>query len=352
MTPLALTPGERRVLLTADRTDPYQRLGVLNPAVARDHTGTPYLFPRIATKENESRIARCELHYDEQDELLGVGPLEVVLEPDRSWERNPETGGVEDPRITRLEALDMWVLTYAAYGPLGPRIALAASSDLRDWERLGPVTFGYEPGLGVDLNLYTNKDAVFFPEPVTAPDGRLAVAMLHRPTWDLSWLRPGAGAPMPVQLADPRPGIWVSYVPLDGLHDTRLLTHQTQHQLVALAGNGWESEKIGAGPPPIRFGDNWLLIYHGVEGDSSAAWPQTGVRYCAGWLLLDGDDVSKVAYRHPDPLLAPELAAEREGVVGNVVFPTAVDITPRGRAYLFYGAADAAIGVVELTGLV
>ena len=62
-------------------------------------------------------------------------------------------------------------MTYVAYGPMGPRLALASSEDLRSWRRLGPVLFGYEPDLQLDFNLFPNKDAVFFPEPVPGPDG-------------------------------------------------------------------------------------------------------------------------------------------------------------------------------------
>ena len=60
-------------------------------------------------------------------------------------------------------------MTYVAYGPLGPRLALAVSTDLRTWRRLGPVQFEYSRELDTDLNLFPNKDAVFFPEPVPGP---------------------------------------------------------------------------------------------------------------------------------------------------------------------------------------
>ena len=42
----------------------------------------------------------------------------------------------------------MHVMTYVAYGPLGPRTAVATSTDLRHWERLGPVLFGYDDDAG------------------------------------------------------------------------------------------------------------------------------------------------------------------------------------------------------------
>ncbi len=40
-----------------------------------------------------------------------------------------------------------------------------------------------------------------------------AFALLHRPMWDLSWANPAEGELPPPGLPDPRPGIWVSFVP-------------------------------------------------------------------------------------------------------------------------------------------
>ena len=65
----------------------------------------------------------------------------------------------------------MHVMTYVAYGPLGPRLAWPCPTDLREWRRLGPVQFAYQPDLDTDLGMFPNKDAVFFPEPVPDPDG-------------------------------------------------------------------------------------------------------------------------------------------------------------------------------------
>ena len=142
------------------------------------------------------------------------------------------------------------------------------SGDLRDWRRLGPIHFEYQPELDADLNLFTNKDVVYFPEPVPGPDGQLAYAMLHRPTWDLGELVAGSGVVLPSGLDDPRPGIWISYAPAEAVRrDVRALAHVRSHRLVALPEFDYEALKIGAGPPPVRVANGWLLIHHGVSGD-------------------------------------------------------------------------------------
>ena len=78
-------------------------------------------------------------------------------------------------------------------------------------------------------------------------------------------------------LGDPRPGIWISYTPADAAgKDVRALAHVRSHRLVALPEYAYEAVKIGAGPPPLRVGEGWLLIHHGVSGTLAQGWgPQT-----------------------------------------------------------------------------
>ena len=322
--------------------------GVLNPASGRDPDGRLWLLPRLVAAGNVSRIGRAEVIV-EDGVPTGVRRAGIALAPDAGWERAHNHGGVEDPRTTWIGLLGLHVMTYVAYGPLGPRLALATSPDLHTWTRLGPMHFTFDPTLDTDLNLFANKDAVFFPDPVPGPDGRPAFAMLHRPMWDLSWVRPGEGTYLPAGLIDPRPGIWISYVAVEDVNrDHHRLVELGQHRLVARPEHDFETVKIGAGPPPLRVPQGWLLIHHGVTGRLVPGWDQQQyVRYSAGAMLLDGDDPGRVIARTTTPILEPELSDERHGTVPNVVFPTAIERIGE-RTFVFYGMADAKIGVAEL----
>jgi predicted GH43/DUF377 family glycosyl hydrolase len=245
--------------------------------------------------------------------------------------------------------LGVHLMTYVAYGPLGPKPALAVSTDLRSWKRLGPFNFRYQDDLDTDLNLYPNKDLVIFPEQVPGPDGRPSYAVLHRPMWDLDWIAPGGGSPRPAGLADDRPGIWISYAPADAVtDDVANMVNLSGHRLLALPEFPFEQLKIGAGPPPIRVPEGWLLIHHGVTGELVSGFDQQqNANYCAGAMILSADDPSMVIARTAVPLLAPETIDERSGIVPNVVFPTAIQ-TIDDRTFVFYGMADSKIGVAEL----
>jgi predicted GH43/DUF377 family glycosyl hydrolase len=64
-------------------------------------------------------------------------------------------------------------------------------------------------------------------------------------------------------------------------------------------------------------------------------------------MLLAAEDPSRVIARTDMPIFAPETEDERAGVVPNVVFPTAIESID-GVRYVFYGMADAKIGVARL----
>ena len=254
------------VLMSAEPGAEFEAEGVLNPASGRSPDGRLWLLPRLVAAGNVSRVGIAEILV-RSGRPAGVRRDGVVLAPDAGWERSHDHGGVEDPRTTWIDSLGVHVMSYVAFGPLGPRPAVAVSEDLRSWRRLGPVHFEYQPDLDADLNLFTNKDVVYFPEAIPGPDGRLAYAMLHRPTWDLGAITGGSDVFLPAGLSDPRPGIWISYTPADAvLKDVRALTHVRSHRLVALPEYDYEAVKIGAGPPPLRVEEGWLLIHHGVSG--------------------------------------------------------------------------------------
>jgi beta-1,2-mannobiose phosphorylase / 1,2-beta-oligomannan phosphorylase len=310
------------VVMEPDPGDPREAWGVLNPAAARGHDGELYLFPRLVGEGNYSRVGRVWVSFD-QGRPIGVERLGIALEPQEAWEAR----GVEDPRVTFLPRLGLYLMAYTAYGPQGPRVAVAASADLARWERYGLARFGGE------LDQCANKDAAFFPEPVTGPDGRWAYALLHRPS------------------NEERPGIWMSFAAVESVErDPRALVRLTQHRPVARPEQPWEELKIGTGPPPLRRPEGWLLLYHGVSGKLVPGTDlQPTVCYCAGAMLLDAAEVWRVTARTPAPLLEPETREERQGIVPNVVFPTGLDELGDGTADVYYGMADSRIGVARLS---
>ncbi|MGN6161218.1 MAG: glycoside hydrolase family 130 protein [Marmoricola sp.] len=338
------------VIMAPKPGEPYEAEGVLNPATARDEDGRLYLLPRLVAAGNVSRIGLARVVVNDGVPVK-VEREGVVLEPDRTWERGSQNAGVEDPRVTFIPALGLHVMTYVAFGPLGPRTAVAVSPGVRDWERLGPVTFEYDDALDLDLNLFHNKDTVLLPEPVIAPDGTESLAVLHRPSWDLSEIRAGERPVLPSWMTDRRPAIWMSFVPLPEVrNDLRALTRWRGHRVVAAPEHPFEELKIGSGPAPVRVPEGWLLLHHGVTGRLEGGMAQQKhVNYAAGGMILDAAEPWRVIRRTAEPLLTADTDDERSGTVPNVVFPTAIEEV-EGRRFVFYGMADSKIGVARLVG--
>jgi len=327
--------------------------GVLNPAAVRGPDGELYLFPRLVARGNYSRIGMARVRFNEAGDPVGVERLGIALEPEADYERRPDGGGgCEDPRITFVEPLQRYMMTYTAFSSQGPRIALAVSQDLFHWQRLGLATFGrYQ---GIDIGDVDDKDASLFPVAIPNPFGQLELAMLHRPLFPGTRPEETAECAAPREVDLDRESIWISYCPmaLDGPEPYRLGQFACHHRLAAPV-SPWERLKIGGGTPPIRTRHNqWLIVYHGVSEIAEAGSDGHTLCYSAGLMVLSKEHPREIRYRSAEPVLTPVLPQERHGTVANVVFPTGIDrrgdLGLPGRLDVYYGMADSRIGVARL----
>ena len=193
--------------------NPLEVEGVLNPAAVRGPDGQLYLFPRLVAKGNYSRIGIARVKFNEAGDPAGVERLGIALEPEADYELRPDGGGgCEDPRITFVEPLQRYVMTYTAFSPEGPRIALALSEDLFHWQRLGLATF--RPYEGIEFDDVDDKDASIFPVAIPDPSGQPAMAILHRPLFPGTRPEETACHPASRVVDLDRESIWISYCPM------------------------------------------------------------------------------------------------------------------------------------------
>jgi len=277
---------------------------IFNPGVV-ECNGVIYLLPRVVksgyTKINEggykNYVSKIWLAKSSDGKKFTLSDRPFI-KPDEPY----DVYGCEDPRVTRL--YNKYFITYTALSEpalsgRGQRIGLASTNDFSEPEKHGII--------GPDVN---DKDAVIFPDEI---DGRIGV--LHRI----------------------EPHIQIMYFydieQLKKNHDDEFWNEyikELQKHVVLDRRYEWESRKIGAGPPPIKTKEGWMLIYHGVDENNI---------YRVGTALLDLDDPRRVIARSPYPILEPEIDCELKGDVDNVVFPEGVII--RGdELFVYYGAAD------------
>jgi predicted GH43/DUF377 family glycosyl hydrolase len=213
--------------------------------------------------------------------------------------RAEEEWGLEDPRVTFVEELGRWIVTYTAFGREGPGVSLAQTDDFRTFERLGMVMSPED------------KNAVLLPRRINGD-----WVLFHRPT--------------SVHGAD----IWLSRsADLKSWRSPELVMSRRQ-------GGWWDSARVGMGPPPLETEHGWLVVYHGVRETVA------GGLYRAGLALLDLDEPAKVLRRSDEWVLGPGADYEVSGDVPNVVFPCGLVHHPdNDRLFLYYGAADTRIGL-------
>jgi len=339
-------------LMEPEPGNEYEVEGVLNPAVTRGPNGDLYIFPRLVAKGNYSRIGIARVLFNDEGDPISVERLGIALEPEADYEKRPDGGGCEDPRITYFEPLKRYLMTYTAFSPAGPRIAMAQSKDLFTWERLGLVNYlPYEHI--VDFDDVNNKDGSLFPVDILSPHGHQSIAMLHRP------LFPGT-RPEETQHNNRnrkvdvhRESIWISYCNLK--HEDNASYHNalfTSHHRLASPAAPWEELKIGAGTPPIMTKHGWMIIYHGVHELEHEPDNKHKLCYSAGVMILSENEPNKILYRSPEPILKPDMPNEKVGAIANVVFPTGIDCRrDLGKPNVFdvyYGMADDKIGVARL----
>ena len=280
-------------ILTAENW-PYPVNAVFNPAAAA-LDGTTVLLARVEDRTGISHLTVARSANGIDDWSIEPTPL---LEPDN--ETASEQWGFEDPRVVWVEELDRWVITCTAYGPAGPAVFLATTTDFVSIERHGIVKHPED------------KNAALLPHRI---DGRWV--LVHRPKTEF-----GGGRGEIVLSRSPDLVSWSA----------------PEQVLQPRAGAWWDSLRVGLGPPPVRTEHGWLLIYHGVKETVG------GDVYRIGLALLALDEPTSVLRRLPTWVLAPLAPYERTGDVPNVIFPCGLLHDPKtDEVRLYYGAADSAI---------
>lgn len=299
--PGAINFGDEIILLlrVAEGCEP--KKGYIRTPIYRFEHGMPYpdivefkaTDPEVILKDTRGIVYKGKIHLSTISHIRLARSKDGI---DFTVEDKPfiypadetEKYGVEDARVTFIDG--KYYINYTAVSEDSWATALAITADFESIERKGLI---FHP---------ENKDVTIFPEKVK---GRYIA--LHRPN------NSGFG----------KPSIWYSESPD--------LIHWGNHKCVVRPReNRWESQKIGAGAPPIKTPDGWLVIYHGV-GDNSV--------YSLFCLLLDLEEPSRVVRRASTPLLTPTEPYETEGFFGNVVFSNGI-AEKDDKVYVYYGASD------------
>ncbi len=220
--------------------------------------------------------------------------------------QDPEVTKVYDPRLTVIDGT--CYLCFAVDTKHGLRGGIAKTEDFQSIEVLS-------------LTVPDNRNMVLFPEKI---GGRYV--RLERPF------------PVYSRGGIDRFDIWMSYsYDMKYWGDSKLL--------MGVEDVPFANDKIGPGAPPIKTEAGWLVLFHTVDIDRNRGkngwevfWQK---RYCAGVMLLDLEDPSKIIGMSKEPLIAPETRYEvDDGFRTNVIFPGGLILEEDRTVKIYYGASD------------
>lgn len=281
-------------LLTPKRW-PYPINAVMNAGAAQVD-GQTVLLCRVEDRRGISHLAVARSQDGTSNWLVDRTPL---LAPDPQWPE--EAWGLEDPRLTRVDELDAWVIAYTSFSDGGPGVSLATTRDFRSVHRLGRV------------RAPEDKNAALLPRRIGGQ-----WVMFHRPVTKI-----GAHA-----------DIWLSRSTDLQMWSAPELVMSARH------GGWWDNARIGMGPPPLETSEGWLVLFHGVRETVA------GALYRVGLALLDLDEPTRVLRRSSEWAFGPAEPYELTGDVPGVVFPCGLVHDPStDELRMYYGAADTCVGL-------
>jgi predicted GH43/DUF377 family glycosyl hydrolase len=234
------------------------------------------------------------------------------------------TGGTEDPRIVETKE-GLYVLTYTQWNREVPRLAVATSKDLRNWEKHGPIFKDWKDGK------YHNTESKSGAIVTELKEGKLTAAKIDGKYWMYYGV----------------PHIWLA-TSEDLIHWQPVENHEGNRVPVLSPRPGYfDSWLVEAGPPPVLTKDGIVVLYN--AGNSQ----QVGVKnlgnrvYTGGQALYSATEPWKLLDRVEVPFIQPTLPFEKSGQYpeGTTFLEGLVHLN--GKWLLYYGTADSMVGVVS-----
>lgn len=250
---------------------------------------------------------------------------EPVFYPDKDDQKQYEwPGGTEDPRIVEIED-GRYVMTYTQWNHETPRLAVATSEDLKNWEKHGPAFEKAYDGKYHDM--HTKSGAI-----LSRREGDKLIATRKDGKYWMYWGVPEIYLATSDDLID--------WEPVEN-EDGELKT------VLAPRDGHFDSWLVEAGPPALIQEDGILVIYNaGNDGESGDPSIPDSV-YTGGQALFDLDQPDRLLDRLDKPFIQPEEEYEKSGQYesGTTFLEGLVHF--RDQWFIYYGTADSRVGVVS-----
>lgn len=247
----------------------------------------------------------------------------VVFPADDSQREYEWPGGCEDPRVA-VTPDGTYVMFYTQWNRQVPRLAIATSTDLVNWEKHGPAfAKAYDGRFGDEFS----KSASI----VTRLDGDRLVITPVNGKYVMYWGEKFVNVATSDNLVD-----WTPMVDENG---------ELLHVMDPRDGY-FDSELTECGPPALLTDDGIVLLYNAKNaGGDNRDDRYTANTYSGGQALFSADEPQTLVTRLDEPFFIPEADYEKSGQYpAGTVFIEGL-VYYKGDWYLYYGCADSRVGV-------
>ncbi|MEO2063240.1 MAG: glycoside hydrolase family 130 protein [Christiangramia sp.] len=305
----------------------WKSMATFNPA-AIVKNGKVQVFYRAEEKLGEKEIgghrSRIGLMTSEDGVNFQKNKQPVFYPDNDSQKANEWPGGTEDPRLVQTEE-GLFVLTYTQWNRKVPKLAVATSKDLINWDKHGPVFQNYKDGSYHEQE--TKSGAIV----TKLENGRLVATKINGKYWMYY------GVPT-INLAYSED--LINWIPLEDFEGkaAAVLKPRTGY---------FDSWLVEAGPPPVLTKDGIVVLYNAGNSRNIGQQDLANRIYTGGQALFSATEPWKLLDRSAKPFIQPETDFEKSGqyqdgttfIEGLVYF--------QQKWFLYYGTADSMIGVVS-----
>lgn len=319
--PLALRRLKENPILEPLPQNWWESEAVFNPA-ALYTGGRVHLLYRALGRDGISRIGYASspdgIHFDERlpypvfapSRGFGIAHARRLFAPltyaPASYPSGGGWGGSEDPRAVEIDG--HIYMTFTAFDGWGFLRMALTSLPLPDF--LGH-RFGWRVPAFLSAPGQLNKNFILFPEKI---NGKYAIIYVITPE-----------------------------IKIEFVDDLSVFDEEDRYIESSQPHGGreghWDSAVRGAGAPPLKTPEGWLLFYHGFD----TAHPEVG--YKIGVMLLDLKDPTQVLYRSNWPVLEAKEWYENDWKKGVTYASGAVIVGED--LIVYYGGGDKRIAAAR-----
>lgn len=310
----------------------WEEKDVFNPAVVVRHNKI-YMIYRAEDKVGKyAGTSRLGLAVS-SDGLHFKRMPQPVFYPDNDFMKKYEwEGGCEDPRVVETED-GRYFMTYTSYDGDKARLCVASSADLLHWQKHGLAFANF---------IKSKRD--FWSKSGSIVCRKVGNRMIATKINGQYWMYWGDQAQLYAATSDDLINWYPVVKAYDAAYQPTNVSDVGCRPVASVRTGKHDSRLLEPGPPAILTRKGILLIYNGMNYNTTGDATLPEGTYAAGQFLFEADNPLQLKDRSANYFIKPDKPYEINGQVNQVCFVEGL-ASLRGKWFLYYGTADSKIAV-------